>query len=396
MPGGAVRLPLDTHPFIFPALIVKVFLFSLSHLKLIPPLIKTLLTALLIWGAILPAHAESPLALVIENQTYFYNVEHTQIESIDEGFTLTGNLSRIFFRYDLVEGVRVEVGALLDLPFGEDDRLASADPIITLRYGFAPDWEVTAGTIDRNHALHDAFFDDTLRYTDPIEQGFQIKGNTRFLKQDIWIDWEERETTHRREKFSLGNVTRLEAWGFMLEGQIYWVHRGGQKNSGPGVFNNLSLGAGAGYTYRHHKTGGALSFLDEIGFTVHHLYNQDDPPALPLVDEEGLAVRAFATLWDTHFYYLNWDGGSQNFNSARGDILQPGIPLAKGDPFYKASNFWEVGVNKTWQLADKVTISVDLRGQFVLDQFEQIYAFNFTWRDSFPLFEDYFKKRQSD
>ena len=93
---------------------------------------------------------------------------------------------------------------------------------------------------------------------------------------------------------------------------------------------------------------------------------------------------------------MHCDGGSQNFNSARGDVLQSGIPLAKGEPFYKASNFWEVGVNKTWQLADKVTISVDLRGQFVLDQFEHIYAFNFTWRESFPLFEDYFKKRQSD
>ena len=235
-------------------------------MKLAP--IKILVAGWLLCGSILPARAESPLALVIENQTYFYNVEHTAIESIDEGFTLTGNLSRIFFRYDLVEAVQVEVGGLLDLPFGEDDRLSSADPIIALRYGFAPDWEVTAGTIDRNHPLHDAFFDDTLRYTDPIEQGFQIKGDTRFVKQDLWIDWEERETADRREKFSLGNVTRLEAWGFMLEGQIYWVHRGGQKNSGPGVFNNLSLGAGTGYTYRHKKTDGVLSFLDEIGFSV--------------------------------------------------------------------------------------------------------------------------------
>ncbi len=373
---------------------LRPFSFPLDHLKLAP--IKLLAIGWLLCGSILPARGESPLALVIENQTYFYNVEHTNIDIIDDGFTLTGNISKIFFRYDLAEGLQVEVGGLLDLPFGEDDRLASGDPIIALHYGFAPGWQMTAGTIDRDHPLHDAFFDDTLRYTDPIEQGFQIKGDTRHIKQDLWIDWEERETANQREKFSLGNVTRLKAWGFMIEGQIYWVHLGGQKNSGPGVFNNLSLGAGAGYTYRHKKTSGSLNFLDEIGFSVHHLYNQDDPPALPTVDDEGLAVRAFATLWDTQFYYLNWDGGSQNFNSPRGDVTQPGIPLAKGDPFYKASNFWEVGVAKTWELSDKVTVSVDLRGQFVLDQFEQIYAFNFTWRESFPLFGDYFSKKKLD
>ncbi len=373
---------------------LRPFSFPRDHLKLAP--IKLLAIGWLLCGSILPARGESPLALVIENQTYFYNVEHTNIDIIDDGFTLTGNISKIFFRYDLAEGLQVEVGGLLDLPFGEDDRLASGDPIIALHYGFAPGWQMTAGTIDRDHPLHDAFFDDTLRYLDPIEQGFQIKGDTRHVKQDLWIDWEERETTDRREKFSLGNVTRLEAWGFMIEGQIYWVHRGGQKNSGPGVFNNLSLGAGTGYIYRHKKTGGSLSFLDEIGFSVHHLYNQDDPPTLPAVDDEGLAVRAFTTLWDTRFYYLNWDGGSQNFNSPRGDVTQPGIPLAKGDPFYKASSFWEVGVAKTWELSDKVTVSVDLRGQFVLDQFEQIYALNFTWRESFPLFEDYFSKKKLD
>jgi hypothetical protein len=43
----------------------------------------------------------------------------------------------------------------------------------------------------------------------------------------------------------------------MLEGQVYWVHLGGQQNSGPGVFNNLSLGVGGGYTYRPEHSAGS-------------------------------------------------------------------------------------------------------------------------------------------
>lgn len=343
-----------------------------------------------------PAKAESPLALVIENQTYLYNQERAkEVDSTlqTEGFTLIGNLSKAFFQYEIKKGLKVEAGVLWNFEFGEDNVPDEVDPIIALHYAFAEDWLLTAGTIDRNHPLHDAFFNDSLRYIEPIEQGFQIKADSRHIRQDLWLSWEERETTTQREKFSIGNVTQLKAGGFMLEGQIYWVHLGGQKNTGPGVFNNLSLGAGGGYTYRPETTAGSSHWLSEIGFTVHYLQNSDDPPALPKVDDNGMAYRAFVTAWDTYIYFQHWRGGSLNFNSPRGDITMPGEPLAKGDPMYRARIYDEVGLIKTWQLADEVIATVDLRAQFMLGRFQPIMAVNITWRPKFPLFEDYFKNR---
>jgi len=336
------------------------------------------------------------LSLVIENQTYVYNRELG--EEVDarvqaEGFTLIGNLSKAFFQYEIKKGLKVEAGVLWNFEFGEDNVPDEVDPIISLHYAFAEDWLLTAGTIDRNHPLHDAFFNDSLRYIDPIEQGFQIKADSKNIRQDLWLSWEERETTTQREKFSIGNVTQLKMGGFMLEGQIYWVHLGGQKNTGPGVFNNLSLGAGGGYTYRPEKTAGSSYWLSEIGFTVHYLQNSDDPPALPKVDDNGMAYRAFVTAWDTYIYYQHWRGGSLNFNSPRGDVTMPGIALSKGDPLYRARIYDEVGVVKTWQLADEVIATVDLRAQFLLGRFEPLVALNITWRPTFPLFEDYFKNR---
>jgi len=252
------------------------------------------------------------------------------------------------------------------------------------------------GTIDRNHPLHDAFFNDFLRYTETIEQGFQVKADTKNLLQDTWLSWEDRETQSKREKFSVGNYTQLRAWGFMVDVQLYWVHLGGQRNSGPGVWNNFSFGLGTGYTYHHNKTQNPGGFFDNIGFTIHYLANEDDPPALPQVDEQGVSVRVFTTVWDTYLYGLFWDGGSQNFNSARGDITQPGIALAKGDPFYKANDFQEAGFIKTWDLADNIYLTLDFRAQFIQNEFEHIAHLNVTWRDAFALFEEYFSKKQSE
>jgi len=343
-----------------------------------------------------PAWAESPLSLVIENQTYVYNQElakEVDLSLQTEGFTLIGNLSKAFFRYEIKRGLRIEAGVLWNFEFGEDNVPDEVDPIISLHYAFAQDWLFTAGTIDRNHPLHDAFFNDTLRYIEPIEQGFQIKADSKHIRQDLWLSWEERETDTQREKFSIGNVTQLKASGFMLEGQAYWVHLGGQQNSGPGVFNNLSLGVGGGYTYRPEIPGNSPHWLDEAGFTIHYLQNTDDPPALPEVDEDGMAYRAFVTVWDTYIYYQHWRGGSLNFNSPRGDITMPGEPLAKGDPLYRARIYDEVGLIKTWELADEVIATVDLRAQFLLGRFQPIMALNITWRPTFPLFEEYFKTR---
>ena len=43
----------------------------------------------------------------------------------------------------------------------------------------------------------------------------------------------------------------------------------------------------------------------------------------------------------------------------------PGVALSKGDPFYRARIYDEVGIVKTWQLADEVIATADLRGQFL-------------------------------
>ena len=104
----------------------------------------------------------------------------------------------------------------------------------------------------------------------------------------------------------------------------------------------------------------------------------------------------FTTVWDTYLYGLFWEGGSQNFNSARGDVTQPGQALAKGDPFYKAEDFQEAGLIKTWDLANNIFLTFDFRAQFIQNGFQNIVHLKVTWRDAFALFEEYFSKKKPE
>ena len=174
-----------------------------------------------------------------------------------------------------------------------------------------------------------------------------------------------------------------------------WVHLGGQLNTTPCCFNNLSLGVGTGYTHRFKSHGTGSRILEELGFTVHYLRNKDDPTDRPDVEESGIATRVFAKVWGTDVHFLYWDGGSDNFNSSKGDIITPGVALAKGDPIYKAEDFQEIGFARSWMLSDEVSLDVDFRGQFIQDEVGAVFAFNFTWKPQFSLFEDYFAKKRN-
>ncbi len=337
------------------------------------------------------AEARSPLQFKVDNQTFVYNLEWTGIDSIVEGETFIGNILKTFFEYHFNKRLYVQGGALLQHPFGDDDRIDDVDPVIALHYRAFPGWEVTAGTIDRNHPLHDGIFWEALRFTDPIEQGFQLKADTKLIRQDLWIAWERRESPGVREKFSVGNVTELRWDGLSLEGQVLWNHLGGQQNGGPGVFNNLSVAFGGGYTFIPDFEG--YSFFKEAGFRVHYLYQKDEPARMLKVDENGVAVKAWVNLWGVNFVGKFWNADGGNFNSRRGDIAQPGIALAKGNPLYRADEFQEIGLYKIWQLADSVSMRFDLRQQWVLDETVEVYGVTFQWVEGFDLFEDYFRKR---
>ena len=119
----------------------------------------------------------------------------------------------------------------------------------------------------------------------------------------------------------------------------------------------------------------------------------DEPANVPKVDETGVAAQAWINLWGINFVGRIWHAEGLSFNSRRGDIGQPGIALAKGNPLYRTDDFQELGFYKIFQLADTISMRFDLREQWVMDQTVEVYALTFQWVEGFDLFEDYFRKK---
>jgi hypothetical protein len=330
------------------------------------------------------------LDFVLENETYSKNIETSNLDFGEtrslEGHTPTGNVLMPYFHYQINKRSFIDVGAVLNMPFGQDDQIFKAEPIISFTYYLRPTWWYTFGTIDRKHPVLDAFVDDIRAYDDRVEQGFQLKANNKLITQDLWLDWRVDETPNRRENFSAGNYTQLKYKGFMIEAQLIWYHFGGQRNNEGGVLNNVSQAIGAGYTY---FTQGP-SFLDYLGFTGHYLKVKHEPgPADKLngdidAEEDGIRAKVFGSIYDTYFHIMYWDGGSREFI------------VPRGDPLYQVDHYTEIMLEKSWQLSDSAAIRANFKMEFLEEETFYENLVSLEWRFDVPLFKNYFKNLEKE
>ena len=136
----------------------------------------------------------------------------------------------------------------------------------------------------------------------------------------------------------------------MVDGQVLWVHFGGQNNSGGPVENNFTFALGMGYSFSKNRFKASSEPYrkkwdsQKTGFTAHYINSYDKTPASITSKDSGLLFKLFTTLWDTDFYFRVWSGGSRKF-----------VPR-KGDPIYTNRDFEELGLEKTWWLDDDLSI----------------------------------------
>ena len=340
------------------------------------------------------ASAEKSLEFVIDNNTFLKNLEYNDITEIVKGETLAGNITKPYFTYHFKKGVKAELGLILNIPFGDENRVDEIDPMISLHYDVLPGWRITAGTLHRDHPLLDALFNDDLEFIDPAEQGFQIRAKTKHLRQDFWIDWERRETSNRREKFSLGNYTQYRWDGFMIDGQILWNHKGGQKNNGGEVSNNLGLAFGGGVTFT--PPAGTRSMLKRFGLNLHYIYTSDKPRSLKVAVEPdstsgGVLTELFAVIGDTDVFLKVWKGsrdrGSDNGQTLVSTPFLDGLRADKGDPLYRADDFVQVGFSRSWQITDEVEILASIEATQVSGQLVHVDTVSVRWHEVFPLWK---------
>lgn len=308
----------------------------------------------------------------IENETFLYNLERDRNlgpAGVDAR-TLTGDILKPFIAYKVDDDMTVVIGALLDIPFGEDDRVEKADPVISIHYDFSPGYRFTAGTLNHIHPLLDGLFDDILEYEDPVEQGFQLQVKKKYFRQDLWIDWRERELTDRPENFAAGNYTQFKSDRAMFDLQGYYFHFGGGLNSVKTVTDNYSFALGAGYKF--YKRRRSSDTLGETGLTAHYLINNNqDSRGVPTTIEDGVLIKLYTHLWGAKFYVMKWAMGGPDF-----------IPT-QGDKFYQADHFSEIGFEKTWWWKKNVAFKVNLRATQIFGRIDFDHLTSMKWRLDF-------------
>ena len=282
--------------------------------------------------------------------TYMYNIAYPgrrQIGGVPvSDHTFAGQYLSPVLQYRVSPQLTLNAGFFTGLPVGATQRFHTVQPILSAEYEMIPDIQLIAGTLHRNHPFVDALFNDTMLFTRPIEQGFQLLMNRKHYQQDVFINWNQIETFQKAERFDVGYAGRVAAGHFAFNGQVYWSHSGGAQYSesrtffGPGIprdrpaGNNFLTAFGPQFTFQPRQYWSQLSWFREIDVMALYLTSQNEPTqsGSPIVRGRGYQLTAGLNLDGWRPYITLWRG--EHFVTER------------GDPAYYAGDFTEFGLVK--------------------------------------------------
>jgi len=216
-----------------------------------------------------------------------------------------------------------------------------------------------------DHVLLPALYDQTLIYERPTEHGLESYGGSRrradgsrLFDGRIWINWQKLNTAEHREKFNVGSMATLHFGALELEGQLHFVHRGGQLyNAGP-VTDNPAFILGGIW-----EIPLPVGRLPRAGLAARRYWSKNVADReTPGTTETGSGseLLAFIDLWGWRIQVAGWFGS---------DFF-----AEDGQPFYRADRLTRLSVRKDWRPLDRLIIRAgldvyDLHGSHPYDLF---------------------------
>jgi hypothetical protein len=295
------------------------------------------------------ATSRKRFSAMVDTFTYVYNTNYSGLHHINGkpigNATYAGEYLTPVLRYRPMSNLTLDAGVFVGLPVGTTQTFHTVQPVLSAEWEMLPQVSMVAGTLHRNHPFVDAMFNDATLFSRPVEQGFQLLVNRPHYQQDLFISWNQIETSQKPEQFDLGYAGRLSAGIFGLNGQFYWTHAGGAQFSenrtvqfgGPrlrSAANNTDIAIGPDLTLEPSRYLPALSSVREVEVMALYLTDEDGPidPTQPITRGRGYFLAAGADIEGWMPYVNFWRG--ENYKTTR------------GDPSYFAGNFTEVGFLK--------------------------------------------------
>jgi len=281
--------------------------------------------------------------------TYVYNINYSGLHQVNGhpvgNATYAGEYLTPVLRYMPLQNLTLDAGVFVGLPVGSTQTFHTVQPVLSAEWTMVPQVSLVAGTLHRNHPFVDAIFNDAMLFSRPVEQGFQLLVNRPHYQQDLFISWNQIETSQKPEQFDVGYSGRLAAGMFGLNGQIYWAHAGGAQFSESrsvqpngmrlrSAANNTNIAVGPDLTLEPARYLSGLSWLHEIEVMALYLADEDETfdPTEPLTRGRGYLLSAGADI-EGWMPYVNFWRGEQ-------------YKTLRGDPSYFAGTFTEAGFLK--------------------------------------------------
>ena len=248
--------------------------------------------------------------------SYFRDYEYFK-NNIQTGYTYFGTWHYPRLVIQPSKWLKLEAGALLQRDFG-DRGLQTAKALFSIQF-MQKNLRIIFGAIEGNlsHQLIEPVMGYDRIISRPVEEGFQVKYNTKRIMTDIWLDWELRQTVNADypEELTGGlsfsyTVTKPgKPWQVKIPVQMIMPHKGGQLDTNSAVVSTV-LNSAAGLAAEWNNTD-EKSFWKQFklngyytGYTHFHKSN-----LYPFEKGSGLLANVFVkSKFDIAFLATFWKG----------------------------------------------------------------------------------------
>lgn len=292
--------------------------------------------------------------------TFMLNLEKQGLEDntftngLGRDTTLIGNLVNATVYRRLLPNLEAELGVFANIPFGHDTEVSQVRPIVRLTYQPIDQLTAVAGTIRTPHRdFHDAVFDNGNRFLRPIEQGAQMLVDSQHYRQDLFINWQQAFQGSSPNRFDVGYAGQLKFGPLRFNGQAHWVRNGQALFKLDRSFDtrdNLVVAAGPELVLQPARWLPSADWWNALGISFTYLtsYNQADD-GTDATRGRGYELRTWLDLAGWRPYVAFWKG--RNFLSQQ------------GDPEFRASNFPEIGLSKTFRLGERASLEFGIQAR---------------------------------
>lgn len=268
----------------------------------------------------------------------FYLRDYEYFNKTQTGYTLFGNWSYPRVVIQPNKWLKMEGGALLQKEFG-NKQLDRAWPVFSLQLQ-QKNFRFLFGVLEGNqsHRLPEPIMSYDKVIERPVEEGFQLKYNSKKINAEIWLDWElrQKENSNFSEEltggfsFSYLLTNPDKHWNISVPVQIITPHKGGQldTNHSP-VYTiiNSSIGVAAEW-----KNPDAKRWIKQTKFDISFFdFNLAKDVFIYKKGNGFLADFYLRSKWNLGFLASYWKG--VNYIAPKGAGLYQSISSISGSNY---------------------------------------------------------------